>query len=87
MTKEEDLISCDIAEGNFFSREDFVQNRVLGGSPPGPRRSGFQAPQPVWRGAQAGVGAPGRSAPAPGPASDAQTVTSFLLAVRRCWGR
>jgi len=47
----------------------------------------YRPPSRVWQGVQAGMGAPGRSAPAPGPALDAQTVTSFLLAVRRCWGR
>lgn len=41
----------------------------------------------VWQGVQAGMGAAGHSAPAPSPALDTQTVTSFLLAVRRCWGR
>lgn len=35
-----------------------------------------------WDGGRGGCGRQ-----VPSPASDTQTVTSFLLAVRRCWGR
>lgn len=68
LCQDEDLICHDIAEGNFFFRECFVQSHVLGGSPPGPRRSGFQARQPGVAGGAGWDGGrrPQRPSPQPG---------------------
>lgn len=85
MTLEEGSYLHDIL-GGFVSSDDFIQSSVLKGSSPSRAsgQSGSWDPGMCW-GAQAGLG--NHEAATPKPPTWPQTVTSFLLAVRKCWGR